>query len=381
MAEAFIVPQYEVEVEELRQRLSATRLPPPPVGRSWESGVDYGYLIELIAHWRGRFDWRARREWLNTFPQFMVSIDGQAVHFVHVRADPQVYPNAIPIVLSHGWPYSFLEFLPIVPWLTDPLGRAGGEADAFDVVIPSLPGYGFSPKLAGQPFTSEVVAQLWHRLMTEELGYERYATYGEDVGTWISDWTAALYPGSIIGLFSTHAAFPPDERGDDLSEAEQEFKQWLADKWRDAGAYSEIQATRPDTLAVGLNDSPAGLLAWLLEKFHEWSGPDFAESWSRDDILTTVSLYWLTQTIGTSFLPYFDGRQHDQPLPKVDVPVGVAVQWGERGFPREYAERTYTDLRMWSDLPRGGHFTAKQTPDLVAAAMRDFFEPLRHRAR
>lgn len=332
--------------------------------------------MELVSYWRDRFDWGARSEWLNTFPQFLAKMDGQAIHFVHVHADPNVYPGAVPMILSHGWPYSFLEFLPIVPWLTDPLNHGGTQRDAFDVVVPSLPGYGYTPPLAGKPFTAEIVAHVWHRLMTDELGYARYATYGEDVGTSISDWIGALYPDSIIGLFTTHAAFPPDERSDDLTEAEQNFKRWLADKWRDAGAYSEIQATRPDTLAVGLNDSPAGLLAWILEKFHEWSGPDFQESWTVDEILTTVSLYWFTQTIGSSFLPYFDGRRHDQPLPIVDVPVGVAVQCGERGFPQEYAERTYTDLRMWTDLPRGGHFTAKQSPDLVATAMRDFFAPL-----
>jgi hypothetical protein len=180
-------------------------------------------------------------------------------------------------------------------------------------------------------------------------------------------------PDSIVGLFSTHAAFPPEDRSGELTEAEESFRSWLAEKWRTGRAYSEIQSTRPDTLAIGLNDSPAGLLGWILEKFHEWSGPDFEEAWSDDDILTTVSLYWFTSTIGTSFLPYYQGRRHDKQLPLVPVPVGVAVQWGERGFPREYAERTYTDLRFWTDLPRGGHFTAKQTPDLVARAMREFF--------
>ncbi|MGH3650340.1 MAG: alpha/beta fold hydrolase, partial [Acidimicrobiia bacterium] len=191
------------------------------------------------------------------------------------------------------------------------------------------------------------------------------------------DWLGALYPDEVIGLFSTHAAFPPEERSDNLTKAEEEFRQWLTDKWSTGRGYSQIQSTRPDTLAVGLNDSPAGLLAWLVEKFREWSGPGFEEAWSVDDILTTTSLYWFSQSIGTSFLPYYHGRIHESPLPLVTVPVGVAVQWGERGFPREYAERTYTDLRVWSDLPRGGHFTAKQTPDLVAAAMRDFFADLR----
>ena len=299
------------------------------------------------------------------------------MHFVHLQADRDRYSNVIPIILSHGWPYSFVEFLDFSKRLTDPIAHGGSELDAFDVVIPSLPGYGYSPPLVDGYSTGDTVARLWHGLMSEELGHDRYATYGEDVGATVSDWIGALYPDSVVGLFATHAAFPPNERSDNLTTAEQAFRQWLSDKWRTASAYSAIQSTRPDTLAVGLNDSPAGLLAWLVEKFHEWSGPEFEQSWTRDDILTTTSVYWFTQSIGTSFLAYFHGRNHYQPVPLVDVPVGVAVQWGERGYPREYAERTYTDLRYWTELPRGGHFTAKQSPDLVASAMRKFFTDLR----
>jgi pimeloyl-ACP methyl ester carboxylesterase len=299
------------------------------------------------------------------------------VHFIHLRADPEIYTGTIPMILSHGWPYSFIEFLEFAGWLTDPLATDGTERDGFDVVIPSLPGFGYSPPLTQGYFTDYNVAALWHSLMTAELGYDRYGTYGEDVGTSVSDWLGALYPESIVGLFATHAAFPPEERTQDLTDAEQAFREWLKDKWKTAGAYSAIQSTRPDTLAVGLSDSPAGLLAWIVEKLHEWSGPTFEDSWSVDDLLTMVSLYWFTGTIGTSFLPYFHGRNHDKPLPMVEVPVGVAVQWGERGFPREYAERSYTNIRTWTDLPQGGHFTAKQSPDLVAKTMREFFAPLR----
>ena len=377
MAEPFRIDVADAEITDLRRRLTTTRLGVAPAAEPWESGVDYAYLTELIEYWLDHFDWRARESAINRFDQYLAEVDGTRVHFVHARADRERYANAIPIILSHGWPYSFLELLPIVPWLTDPLTHGGHQDDVFDVVVPSLPGYGYSSPLADDHFTGEVVASLWHRLMTEVLGYSRYATYGEDVGTTVSDWIAALHPDTVIGLFATHAAFPPEERSHDLGEAEREFLAWLDEKWRTARGYSVIQSTRPDTLAVGLNDSPAGLLAWLVEKYHEWSGPDFAKDWSIDDILTTVSLYWFTGTIGTSFLPYFHERNHEKPLPLVDVPVGVAVQYGELGFPREYAERTYRDVRMWSELSRGGHFTAKQTPDLVARAMWDFFRPLR----
>lgn len=375
--EPFSIEVPALEVEQLKSRLAGTRLGAAPVAEPWESGVDYAFLAGLIEYWAGGFDWSSRERWLNSFPQYLAEVDGQTVHFVHVVADRERYNEVIPIVLSHGWPYSFVEFLDFSERLTDPLSHEGSPNDvAFDVVIPSLPGYGYSEPLVGDRFTGEVVAGIWHRLLTDELGYERYATYGEDVGTTVSDWLGALFPDVVIGLFSTHAAFPPDERRGDLTPREQEFVAWLEDKWRDASAYSAIQATRPDTLAVALGDSPAGLLAWLVEKFREWSGPGFGEAWSDDEILTTVSLYWFTNTIGTSFLPYYHGRRNEKPLPLVEVPVGVAVQWGERGFPREYAERTYTDLRQWADLPEGGHFSAKQSPDRVAAEMRRFFGSL-----
>ncbi|CAN5740055.1 hypothetical protein BH23ACT4_BH23ACT4_04040 [soil metagenome] len=245
-------------------------------------------------------------------------VGGQHIHFVQVRADRDRYPDPIPIIISHGWPYSFIEMLPVVPLLTDPLAHGGAERDAFDVVVPSLPGFGFSDPLADGPFTSERVAAVWHELMTEVLGYSSYATYGEDVGTGVSDFLAATYPESVLGLFATHAAFPPEERKQDLSPAEEEFVSWLEEKWKTGNGYAHVQGTRPDTLAVGLSDSPAGLLAWLVEKFREWSGPEFEQSWSYDDLITTTSLYWFTRSIGTSFLPYFDNK-HEMPVPRISV--------------------------------------------------------------
>lgn len=377
MARRFQIRVSDEALDDLRRRLESTRWGSPPAAEPWESGVDYAYLQDLMDYWRSGFDWRQVEQRLNSYPQFLADIDGQTVHFVQVRADRDTYSNVIPVVLTHGWPYSFVEFLDFSARLTNPVASGGTEGDAFDVVIPSLPGFGYSSAFRDGFFTGDTVARLWHRLMTDELGYEKYATYGEDVGAAVSDWIGALNPGLVIGLFATHAAFPPEERSNDLTGAEESFRQWLSDKWKTASGYSVVQGTRPDTLAVALNDSPAGLAAWLVEKYHEWSGPEFDQSWSRDDILTTTGLYWFTQTIGTSFLDYYHGRMHPKPLPLVDVPVGVAVQWGERGFPREYAERTYTNLRYWTDLPRGGHFTAKQSPDLVATSMREFFAPLR----
>lgn len=366
-AEPFHIHVPGRELAELRSRLASTRYPRPTPAEPWGAGVDIPYLQHLMAYWRDAFDWRAAEAGLNAVPQFRARIGGGRVHFAHLRAVRRAPGSEpVPIVLSHGWPYSFIEMLPLARLL---------QANGFDVVVPSLPGFGFSDAMS-EPFVSAAVAERWHTLMTAVLGYGRYATYGEDVGTWVSDRIAASHPEAVIGLFATHAAFPPEERRQNLSEEEAVFVRWLDDKWKHASAYSEQQSTRPDTLAVGLSDSPAGLAAWLLEKFREWSGSgDVAQYWSRDELLTTISLYWFTGTIGTSFRAYFDDRL-ETPMPLIGVPVGVSVQHGERGFPRQYAERTYTDIRVWRSLPRGGHFTAKQTPDLVAADMGAFFGAL-----
>jgi epoxide hydrolase len=366
-------------IGDLRARLRMTRFTQPTPGEPWSMGTDLRYLEEMVRYWADEFDWRSREVWLNGFAQYTTRVNGRLVHFAHVRGKTNRGGGVpIPIVLSHGWPYTFAEMLEIVPYLVDPLSHGGEAGDLFDVVVPSLPGYGFSEPLGEEPFVSKTVADMWHQLMTGVLGYPRYATYGEDVGTGISDWTAALHPDAVIGLFATHAAFPPEERLDDLTPDEESFRQWLSAKWQRESAYSAIQATKPDTLAAGLNDSPAGLLAWLVEKFRTWSGGEegFRQAWTDDQILTTATIYWVTGTIGSSFRPYVDDRLEES-LPMIDVPVGVSVQQGERGFPRSYAGRTYSDIRLWNDLTHGGHFTAKQTPDLVANDMRVFFRELR----
>ncbi|MFF1572987.1 epoxide hydrolase family protein [Leifsonia sp. NPDC058292] len=372
----------DAEIDDLKQRLARTRYPVQTPAEPWDAGVDIPYLRTLMTQWHDTFDWRAAEERLNRYPQFTAMVKGERVHFVRLEAQRRQgsgergsgEPEAI--ILSHGWPYSFIELLPLAERLADPAAFGGSSDDALDVVIPSLPGYGFSEPMA-DPFTSPAVAERWHTLMTQVLGYAKYATYGEDVGTWVSDRLAATHPESVVALFATHAAFPPAERGADLTAEEEEFVAWLDRKWKRASAYSSQQSTRPDTLAVGLTDSPAGLAAWLVEKFREWSGGSrISDYWSTDDLLTTISLYWFTGTIGTSFRAYYDDK--DEPsMPRIGVPVGVSIQWGERGFPRHYAERTYDDIRFWNDLPTGGHFTAKQTPDLVAADMHAFFGTLR----
>ncbi len=363
--ESFQIRVPDDVIADLRTRLGKTRLPEATPGPPWSAGTDVGFLARLVDHWATRYDWRHHEAELNRLPHYTAVVADARVHFIHVRVDT---PGSPPVILSHGWPYSFIEMLPAIPHLTR--GPAG-----CDVVVPSLPGFGFSDPLE-VAFTGRNVAEVWHSLMTEVLGYERFVTYGEDVGAEVSDWLAALHPGSVAGLHTSHAAFPPPGRRGDLTAEEQEFVAWLSAQWEGETAYSALQSSKPDTLASALNDSPAGLLAWLVEKFRTWShlDGDLEEVWSHEEILTTTTLYWVTETIGASFRPYFQGD--DEALPMIDVPVGVSVQWGERGFPRPYAERSYRDIRFWNDLPRGGHFTVKQTPELVAADLRAFLATL-----
>lgn len=354
------------DITDLRNRLLNVNLPAETPGATEESGIDLSRLADLIRYWREEFDWRRNESRLNQFPQIIADIDGQRVHAIHIanRTSLSSKPR-IPLILSHGWPYSFIEMTRLLPYLTD------ASLDIqFDIVVPSLPGYAFSAPLDGRPFTGENVADLWHRLMTEALGYERYLTYGEDVGARVSDWTAAKYPEAVAGLFATHAAFPPASRQNDLSAAENDWITWLDTKWSRASAYSNVQSTRPDILAVALLDSPAGLLAWIAEKLLGWSGDDLDRCWSNDDLLTTVSLYWFTRSIGTSFRAYYE-YQHETELPVISVPVSVAVQYGERGMPQSYAARTYRDIRSWCELEDGGHFAAWQNPAEVAEGILD----------
>jgi pimeloyl-ACP methyl ester carboxylesterase len=355
----------EADLDELRRRAREARFPRPIGDAAAESGLTLDRLKALVTHWGGDFDWREVERRLNEVPQFTTVIDGQLIHFARIEGVGTPGARRVPIIVFHGWPYSFIEMLPLAREL------AGTEVDGvvFDVVVPSLPGYGPSAALDGAPFTGPVVAELMHSLMTDVLGYSRYLSYGEDVGSTTSDFLAALHPESVAGLIATHAAFPPPSRAIDLTPVEQRWVDWHDGEWKRASAYAALQSTRPETLAVALSDSPAGLAAWIIEKLLAWSGP--GDWWSDDELLTTASLYWFTGSIGSSFAAYRDYRLQPE-LPLVSVPVAVAVQHGERGFPRSYAERTYTDIHQWADLSTGGHFSAWQTPQLVAAEIRSF---------
>jgi pimeloyl-ACP methyl ester carboxylesterase len=364
----FRVAVPDSEVTDLRHRLLRTRFVPGSAqGLDWAAGMPVGYLSELVEYWGCGFDWREREAWLNSFPQFTAQVAGRWVHFVHVRS---VNPAATPIIISHGWPYSFSDMLSLVPLLPD-----------FDLVIPSLPGFGFSERPLRR-FTDETVAATLHTLMTVTLGYARYGTYGEDIGAAISHRLAGDYPEEVIGIFATHPAMPSEKDFTEPTPAEIAYVSWLENAWEGETGYQDIQATRPDTLAAALNDSPAGLAAWIVEKFRAWSdrgsgetSQTLTEKFSLDDLLTTVSLYWFTQSIGSSFLSYFDFR-HRTEAPVIRVPAGVAIGQGDLGYPRSLAERCYSDLRSFEVLPRGGHFMAKEEPAATAKGINDFFSRL-----
>lgn len=355
--EPFVIAVPDADLADLDRRLASTRYPRDSRATDWSKGMPASALRELVEHWRARFDWRAQEARLNGYPQFTTVIDGARTHFVHV---PARQPGRLPIVLTHGWPYTFAEMLPL-------LDALDGE---LDVVIPSLPGYAWSEPLAG-PFSDQAVAERWHALMTGVLGYERYLTYGEDVGAGISDWLAGLHPEAVAGIAATHSSFSArDREGVTLDEPEERYFQWLADRWKTASAYAAMQGTRPDTLAAALTDSPAGLLAWIGEKLAEWSDGDDYSTFGPDNLLTTVALYWFTGSIGTSFLPYSD-RKDTGPHPLVEVPAAVLVQSHEAGYPESLAHKSYLDLRSFATLERGGHFTAFEAPDNVARVILD----------
>lgn len=380
--EPFSVHVGDEILSDLRARLRRTRWPRPSPGAPWEQGTDLDYLRRLVAYWADGFDWRAQERALNRLAHFRADLDGLRIHFVHQRAR---HGDGVPLVLTHGWPSSFVELLPLVPLLTDPQGH-GIDGPAFDVVIPSLPGYGFSARPARTGVNYRHVAALWHRLM-RGLGYDRYGAQGGDFGAGVATYMALDDPQPMIGIHLSNLEIAPytGPGSRPLSAAERAYRAQV-ERWDDVErGYSAIQSTKPQTLGYGLNDSPAGLAAWILEKWRSWSDcrGDLDGHLSRDFLLTTVTLYWVTETIATSMRDYFDNRWHGVaigPRDHVAVPTAVAgfdhqlVPEGEP--PREWAERLY-DVRRWTPMPHGGHFAPVEEPARLASDIAAFFAGLR----
>lgn len=352
---------------DLRDRLDRARLLEDSPHRP-PSGMSAAYLAELVASWR-RFDWRTREAWLNRHPQYLADVGDARVHFVHLRARRAEAPA---IVVMHGWPHTFALQLDFADLLGD-----------FHVVVPSFPGFGFSSPYAAGLMTEQRLADTVHALMTDVLGYRRYLTYGEDVSANVNDLLAAQHPDSVVGIVATHAHFPTRaERGALTGADEVAFFERLATDHETDGAYGHVQATRPDTLAVALNDSPAGLLAWLAEKLVEWSDTPRGEPAAverriaRERILTEATIYWVTQSVATSFRPYYEGADQPGVIPPVEVPAAVFIQRHESDYPESLARSFYRDLRTFERLDEGGHFTVAEVPHAMADRVRAFAQSL-----
>ena len=378
----FRIDEPDASLADLRNRLGRTRWPDELPGVGWRYGVPLGYLRELTEYWRTSYDWRRSEAELNEFPQFTTEIDGATVHFLHVRS---VEPGAMPLILTHGWPGSIVEFLDVIGPLTDPRAHGSSTTDAFHIVIPSIPGYGFSGPTRETGWTTARVATAWAELM-RRLGYERYGAQGGDWGAFVSPELGRIDASHVIGVHVNAATmgfipFGPVAQ-DELATFTETEKARLArlDKFMsDMNGYFQIQATRPQTLAYGLTDSPVGLLAWIVEKFKEWtnSSADLPEdAIDRDRMLTNVMLYWLTGTAGSAARLYYENMHSDswgqQPG---KTPTGVAV-FAEDIAIRRYGERG-NNIVHWSEFDRGGHFAAMEVPDLLIDDVREFFRPLR----
>ncbi len=371
-------------IGDLRERIRHARLPEAAPGEPWAQGTDRDWLEQLLAYWADGFDWRAAERELNSFAHYRARIGQAEVHFVRERARGG---GGIPLILGHGWPSCFTELLPLVPLLTDPAGH-GIDGPAFDVVIPSLPGYGFSPRPAvAGGVTYRYTAGLWHRLM-RGLGYARYGAGGGDFGAGIATFMALDDPGPLIGLHLTNLELTPytGPGSRPLSVGEQAYLE-QSSRWDETErGYTAIQSTKPQTLGYALNDSPAGLAAWILEKWRSWSdcGGNLESRFPRDFLLTLVTLYWVTTTITSSIRDYHDNRRWQGeprlgPADIVQVPTAVAVfphmVIPEGKPPREWGERLY-EIRRWTVMPTGGHFAPAEEPQLVARDITAFFAAL-----
>ena len=374
-------------LDDLRRRLATTRWPNGFDTDGWDFGTDLAYLKSLVDHWQDGFDWRAIEARLNRFAQFRSEIDGLGIHFVHERAAAATGIEPLTLLLVHGWPDSFVRFEKLIPLLADPAAHGGDARDAFDVVVPSLPGYGFSD--AARPGVLYDMAGILGSLM-ESLGYERYGVHGGDWGGTITERIAHAHPRQVVGVHMTDVSFMHlAEQHPDLSPDEERFIA-KSMKWqKEEGAYAMIQGTKPQTLAYGLADSPVGIAGWLVEKYRSWSdcGGDVETRFGKDDLLTQATIYWVTNTIRSSMQLYHDSMNPGvvtgiaESLRRLtgrpSMPAGFALFPKDiRPPPRAWGERFF-DVQRWTEMPRGGHFAAFEEPALMADELRAFFRPLR----
>ncbi len=378
------VQEFRIHVEDavlqdLRHRLERARLPDQIPGSGWQYGTDRDYMAGLLRYWRSDYDWRSHEARLNELPHFKAEIDGIDLHFVHVRSKE---PGALPLVITHGWPGSVYEFMDVIGPLTDPVAHGGDAADAFHLVLPSMPGYAFSSPSRHPGMGVDSVAGVIAKLM-ERLGYGRYAAQGGDWGSAVAAWLARDNPDRLVGIHLNMVGGGPPEG---LADPEAGIPDWELDRhreraewWRGENAYGNIQGTKPLTLAYALNDSPVGLAAWIVEKFRAWSdcGGDVESRFTKDQLLTNIMLYWVTGSMPSAVRLYYESRRSGRRAARVEVPTAVAVFPGEIFFsPRKWVESRY-NVAQWTEMPRGGHFAAMEEPELYVEDVAKFFRGLR----
>lgn len=379
----FRVDVPDADLLDLRNRIEHTRWPDEIEHAGWDYGIPRDYLEQIAAYWQRDYDWRSTEETINSYANYRARIDGIAVHFIHIRGTG---PDPLPLLITHGWPSTFFEMLDLASQLADPAHYGADPSDSFNVVVPSIPGYAFSEKPRRRGFTYARVAEIWVQLM-EALGYHRFGTHAYDIGASVTGIMLRRVPDRVIGYHTTEPTNPGPYLGPGtapLSSDERAYQQ-VQHAWQtDQSGYMAMQTTKPQTLGYGLNDSPIGTAAWILDKWHDWTvepGQPLERSFTVDQLLATVSIYWLTETLNSANRLYYE-RAHAptpmQPGEFIDVPLGVArtTQPIERA-PREYVERVFSDIRHWIDLERGGHFAALEEPTAVAESIRTFFRPLR----
>ncbi len=375
------IQPFKIEVSDeilhdLRERLARTRFPDEVPNTGWEYGTNLAYLKQLLEYWRTAYDWRKHEAQLNRFAQFKTNIDSLEIHFIHEKGRG---PNAKPLLLSHGWPGSISEFMEIIPLLTDPAAHGGQAEQSFDIIAPSLPGYGFSGHPQVRATNIQAIAELFHKLMTEVLGYKRYCAQGGDWGSAITSRLGETHRDSLYGIhLNLLFVGGRTRRNGELTNEEKIFLADLDNFRREETGYQQIQGTKPQTLAYGLNDSPAGLAAWIVEKFRTWSdcGGDVERRFSKDQLLTNVMIYWITQSINSSTRLYYEARHHPwrpDTNKRIETPTAAAIFPREiLKPPREWAEQAF-NVQRWTVMPRGGHFAAMEEPELLADDIRTFF--------
>lgn len=373
-------------LDDLDRRLLHARWPDDVANGDWRYGTSRAYLETLVRYWRESYDWRRHETEMNRLPHYKTVIDGIPVHFIHQRGNG---PRPVPLILSHGWPWTFWDMHKIIPLLVDPASHGGDAADAFDVVVPSLPGFGFSAPLDKAGIDAVITADLWQVLMTQVLGYSRFAAHGGDWGAYVTAQLGHKHAQDLIGIHMLGGApldwsTRPLPQATDYAADEAGWYEHTQQFFANEHGYSAQQSTKPQTLAYGLNDSPLGLCAWLVEKRRSWSdcGGEVERRFSKDELLTSVMLYWLTGTIGSSARYYYEARANpwtpSHPGPRmVEAPTGVLkLEHDVCHWPRAAMERGF-NLQRWTRSPTGGHFAPMEEPELVVAELREFFRPLR----